>query len=246
MTPYDRIVIGSGSAGTPSWIRSRGALSIIKVAAFVAVVLTVAGTARVHAQVPQRVIHAIPSLSEEGEHLVVRQISRNTGHVTFATAVRNGILLSLDPSAPVELRALPRINVTNPPASTVVVPDYAFHGGLSNANGAASPVQAPFTDDPLVARVTPIKSVHITELRTRINAIRLGRGLSNFSWTDPALPANTVRIQAVHVAELRTALAQAHAAAGSTAPAYTDNSLAATPLRTLHIMELRAAVRAME
>jgi CSLREA domain-containing protein len=40
-----------------------------------------------------------------------------------------------------------------------------------------------FTDDPLVAGTTAVKAVHITELRSRIDVIRVARGLA--AYTDP-------------------------------------------------------------
>ena len=48
--------------------------------------------------------------------------------------------------------------------------------------------------------------------------------------------------------ELRTALADAYAAAGQPAPRWTDAAPAAgaTPIRAAHLMELRAAVTALE
>jgi hypothetical protein len=53
------------------------------------------------------------------------------------------------------------------------------------ASAAAATV---FTDDPLPAG-TPIKAVHIAELRSIINMLRLPLGLSGFVFTDPNLRA---------------------------------------------------------
>ncbi len=103
-----------------------------------------------------------------------------------------------------------------------------------------------FTDDPLVVGTTHIKAVHITELRTRVNAIRIAEGLSAFSFTDPTLTAGVTAVKAVHVTELRTALAQAYTAAAITPPTYTDPSIAALNVKAIHITELRAAVIAIE
>ena len=105
-----------------------------------------------------------------------------------------------------------------------------------------------FTDYPLVAGTSTIKVVHITELRTRINTLRVGCGLSNFAFTDSTLTAGSTTIQAVHVTELRTALGQAYVACGQTAPTYTDATLTAgsTVIKAVHIAELRAAVIALE
>ncbi|HEV7765430.1 MAG TPA: IPT/TIG domain-containing protein [Thermoanaerobaculia bacterium] len=103
----------------------------------------------------------------------------------------------------------------------------------------------PFTDDPLVAGVTVVKRVHLTELRTRIDALRARYGgLPAFTYTDPAITAGVTRIRAQHIVELRQALAPAYlAATGTTATYATDPSLAAgAGIRHAHISELRARV----
>lgn len=112
--------------------------------------------------------------------------------------------------------------------------------------GSAPPV--PFTDDPLVAQVTQIKRIHVIELRTRIDALRVANSLSAFSWTDPTLTAGVTKVKAVHVTEMRTALAQAYTAAGAgSGPTYTDPSLSAgAVVKKVHIEELRAGVIALE
>jgi hypothetical protein len=107
-----------------------------------------------------------------------------------------------------------------------------------------------FTDDPLTAGSTLIKAVHITELRSRIDAIRASRtpALAAFSYTDPSLAAGST-INAVHITELRTALNQAYQATpGRTAPTYTDPTLSAgsTAIKAVHIADLRTAVLAIE
>jgi len=104
-------------------------------------------------------------------------------------------------------------------------------------------VLPPFTDDPLGPGVTPIKTVHITELRTRVDEQRVRFGLAGFGWTDAALVAG-MPIRAVHVAELRTALQAAYTAAAVSPPAFTDPSLVAgtTSIKAIHIQELRDAV----
>jgi glucose/arabinose dehydrogenase len=104
-----------------------------------------------------------------------------------------------------------------------------------------------FTDEPLVTGVTPIRVIHIMELRGRIDAQRVRFGLQPFVWSDSSLSAGTP-VRAAHVLDLRTALAQAYDAAKQPQPpAYTDPDLAAgTPVRALHISELRGAVRALE
>ena len=81
---------------------------------------------------------------------------------------------------------------------------------------------APFTDDPLVPGVTPIRAVHFTELRTRIDAVRAAAGLGRFAWTDPVLRAGVTRVRLVHLLQMRSALAAAYRAAGRPAPRWAD------------------------
>ena len=105
-----------------------------------------------------------------------------------------------------------------------------------------------FIDDPLVPGATPVKAVHFTELRTRIDALRVRAGLQRFAWTDRVLAAGVTPVKLVHLLELRSALAAAYEAVGRSAPSYTDAAPAAgrTLIRTTHLMELRAAVVALE
>jgi hypothetical protein len=104
-----------------------------------------------------------------------------------------------------------------------------------------------FTDSTLTPGLTTIKRVHITELRDRIDAVRVAAGLAVYTWTDPTLSAGATIVRAQHVAALRTALAQAYTARSLTPPSYTDPALGAgATIRAVHIAELRAAVTAIE
>ena len=105
-----------------------------------------------------------------------------------------------------------------------------------------------FTDDPIVPGVTPVKAVHLTELRLRIDVLRREAGLARFGWTDPVLLAGVTPVRLVHLTELRSALAEAYVVAGRAAPRWADASPAAgsTPIRAAHVTELRAAVLALE
>ncbi len=105
----------------------------------------------------------------------------------------------------------------------------------------------PFTDNPLRPGVTPVKARHFLELRERIDKLRDGVGLPSFAWTDPILTPRVTPVRRVHLTELREALAEVYAAAGRPAPTYTDPALPAeTVIRAAHLMELRAAVWALE
>ncbi len=103
------------------------------------------------------------------------------------------------------------------------------------------------TDETLTPGVTPVRAIHISELRTRIDAQRIRFNLQPFAWTDELLIARSTPVRAVHILELRAALSGAYLAAKRTEPAYSDASLApGVPVRAVHIAELRSAVRALE
>lgn len=105
-----------------------------------------------------------------------------------------------------------------------------------------------FTDPQLVAGAI-VKQVHVTELRTRIDALRSKYGgLAPYDYADPIITAGVTMITAQHVVQLRQALAPAYFAATGTMPAYsTDPSLTAgAVIKRAHITELRTLVQAIE
>lgn len=104
-----------------------------------------------------------------------------------------------------------------------------------------------FTDPTLAAGTTPIKAVHITELRAAIDTLRARYGRAASVWTNSSLTAGTTTMKAAHIAEMRTAMQDAYAAAGLTAPAFTNPLLTAgaSSVSASHIAELRAAVIAI-
>src|SRR5471032_1599782 len=79
-------------------------------------------------------------------------------------------------------------------------------GALVLLTGGPAWAQQAFSDDPLVAGVTPIRAVHIMELRARIDALRQLAAVGPFAWTDPAIIAGVTTVRAVHLQELRNAL----------------------------------------
>ena len=121
-------------------------------------------------------------------------------------------------------------------------------GGLSAARSFEVRVTAAVTDEPIRPGVTPIRAVHFTELRTRIDLVREEAGLGRFRWTDPVLSAGVTRVRLVHLLELREALSDAYAAVGRSVPRWTDGAPAGgtTPIRAVHVTELRAAVAVLE
>jgi hypothetical protein len=106
---------------------------------------------------------------------------------------------------------------------------------------------APFTDDPLAAGDTAVKAIHVTELRTRVDAARTGYGLSPWPWTDPTLVPGVTVVKALHIQELRTALAAVYSAAGRTLPTWSVPTIVrgATVIAATQIAELRSAVSAI-
>ena len=107
---------------------------------------------------------------------------------------------------------------------------------------------APFSDPEIVPGVTPVRAVHFTELRTRIDGLRTAAGLGRFAWTDAVLTPGVTRVRLVHLLQMRSALAEAYRAAGRPAPRWADAAPVGgtTPIRAAHLMELRAAVLALE
>lgn len=105
-----------------------------------------------------------------------------------------------------------------------------------------------FTDDPLTAGVTFVRTVHVTELRTRIDSLRVHFGLGAAVYTDPTLTAGATIVRGVHIQELRQALVEAYQAAMTAPPSFTDPSLQSgtTQIRAVHITELRVAVEVLE
>lgn len=94
---------------------------------------------------------------------------------------------------------------------------------------------------------TLIKAVHITELRTRIEALRTRFGRPTpYPYADPILTVGTTMLRAQHMLDLRAALADAFLAAGLSAPAFTTPVALGAPVTSAAIAELRAAVIAIE
>ena len=98
-----------------------------------------------------------------------------------------------------------------PGTATVTVTATDVEGSNTSATQTfAVTVLAPFSDDPLVPGVTPIRAVHFTELRARIDAVLAAVGLAPFAWTDPVLTAGVTPVKLQHLLELREALGAAY------------------------------------
>jgi len=100
-----------------------------------------------------------------------------------------------------------------------------------------------FTNDPLTAGQT-VQALHINQLRTAVNAMRVTAGKDNATSTDQMLDAGTI-IKAAHLMELRSALEEARSAIGLTLLSYTDSTITpgVTTCKVVHVQELRDAVK---
>jgi hypothetical protein len=121
----------------------------------------------------------------------------------------------------------------------------AINGATTSAFSTIDPATTTmFTDDPLNSGV-PAKAVHVTQLRTAVNAMRAAANLGAQSFTDPGLTSGVV-IKALHQNELRTALNQARTAIGLSAITYADPPTVTggtTSVKAAHIVNLRDGVK---
>ena len=117
-------------------------------------------------------------------------------------------------------------------------------GGTSPDSNVDLATTVVFTDATLTARSTAIKSVHVTQLRTAVNAVRALASLASHPFTDLALSAG-MPVRSLHLTELRSALAAARSALGLSSLAYGESTITAraTSVKASHLTELRDGVR---
>ena len=100
--------------------------------------------------------------------------------------------------------------------------------------------------DPITAGVTPVKALHITELRDAINTLRSRNGLPAFSFGS-APTAGVTEIQAAHIRDLRSALDAVYGVVKpGQKPSYAPIVPRQTVIEKAHIDEIRNAVRGAE
>ncbi|MGZ8850252.1 MAG: hypothetical protein ACXW3E_08050, partial [Thermoanaerobaculia bacterium] len=110
-------------------------------------------------------------------------------------------------------------------------------GGPSAFSAVDGATTIVFTNASLTG--TPIKAIHISELRTAVAAMRVAAVLSAPTFTDPSLPGTIIK--RIHVSEIRTFLDAARSTIGLPAIGYTDSTLSTgvTLVKAAHIQELR-------
>lgn len=96
-------------------------------------------------------------------------------------------------------------------------------------------------DDPLTQRETPVRAVHITDLRKAINAVRELSGLPLAGWAYPDISEQPVR--AVDTEELRSKLAQALTILDLPVPDWTDPALSNAIINAAYLEQIRQAVK---
>lgn len=117
-------------------------------------------------------------------------------------------------------------------------------GNLSAFSAGDATATVIFTDDPIAAQMTPVKGVHLTQLRAAVAAFRNLAGLDSVTFSDAALNS-TVTIKAVHLTQLREALDAARSALSLPVVMYTDPAVIAggTIVKSAHLTELRNGVK---
>lgn len=102
-----------------------------------------------------------------------------------------------------------------------------------------------FIDDPLVQFSTLIQAVHITQLRTAVDAVRAMTSLGAGSYTtDPTINVGSTTAKAAHITELRTALDAGRSNLTLSAQSYGETPTAlVTSIKASHITELRNGVK---
>lgn len=116
-------------------------------------------------------------------------------------------------------------------------------GGTASAYSTAHlATLARYSDDPIVPLVTTVKAQHILDLRTMINSMRQTAGLATAIWTNGGLAVGSP-ITATDITDLRSALNPARTALGYTAISFTDALAAGTPIRAVHLNQLRAGTK---
>jgi len=119
----------------------------------------------------------------------------------------------------------------------------AVNGGESADSTRDLATTVIFTDDPLVTSTTQVKAVHLTQLRTAIDAVRALAAVGAGSYTD-TITATVTPVKAVHITEARTQLDAARSALSLSTNSYGETITATTTtIKASHFTELRNGVK---
>jgi hypothetical protein len=123
----------------------------------------------------------------------------------------------------------------------------AFNGTESVDSNLDLATTQIFANDPLVGGTTTIQALHLTQLRTAVDAVRklANNGVANpGTYTDPTITAGSTFIKALHITDLRSALDPAMTTLQANVPTllvggYTDSSLGGVNIKAVHFQEIR-------
>jgi hypothetical protein len=113
-------------------------------------------------------------------------------------------------------------------------------GNLSATSNLDLATAIVFDDDPFLAAptLTPVKALHLVQLRQAVNAARAAANLPAATWSQDPVQQNVTLIKANDIEELRTALDQALGVLQLPTGGYTDSPLSGQ-FKKIHIQELR-------
>ena len=129
-------------------------------------------------------------------------------------------------------------------AGTYTVEATTASAGASGSFTLRVTERRPFTDDPVEAG-RPIRAMHLTELRGRIDELRVSAGLPRYSWTNRTIRPGVTPVRAVHWQQLRAALDEVYDADRRRRPRYTGEIRVGAPIEAVHVDELRRAVEGL-
>jgi len=197
-----------------------------------------------------------------GQSFTLSQNASGVSMALGATASSSQVTLSWSAAAGATSYAVMR-SANNVPFSSVATTSNLFYTDtsvvagtgyryeiLALANGPVSlgysnvELVVPFAwTDPALGIGTNVKAAHFTELRSAINAARaaIGWGAFTFSGT---IAAGQIVLRS-HLLDLRSAVDAVRAGAGMASVSYTDPTVtvSVTPIRALHVLDLRAALQ---
>ncbi len=101
----------------------------------------------------------------------------------------------------------------------------------------------PWTDEELNPYVT-VKSLHIQELRSAADQIRLNCGLPGYPYEEISIDPGRTTVKAVHIEEVREAVGEIYTSTGRNVPEFEDPSPIpdGTTIRGAHFIQLREAI----
>lgn len=100
-----------------------------------------------------------------------------------------------------------------------------------------------FVDPTLTPGGTIVKAVHLSQIRSAVNAVRLLAGLDPFPFTDSNLASGATAVKATHVLEARSALAAARTLLALSPVSYTGSAVVnGARIEAVHIRDLRSGL----